>query len=158
MIVDVRTYNIVRRKMGEYLKLFETRALPVMRRHIGDPLGYFVVEHGPLHQVVHLWGYTDLADLERRRAARDADPDWADFWAIKWGDLLRPNTRHVGVKPVMLIDRWMRRKFRAGAPYDEFVRELLTATGLFGQAIGACQDHGVSTKTASISSRSSMLR
>lgn len=58
-----------------------------------------------------------------------ADPDWADFWAIKWGDLLRPNTRHVGVKPVMLIDRWMRRKFRAGTPYDEFVRELLTATG-----------------------------
>jgi len=58
-----------------------------------------------------------------------ADPDWADFWAIKWGDLLRPNTRHVGVKPVLLIDRWIRRKFRAGTPYDEFVRELLTATG-----------------------------
>ncbi|MGB0582919.1 MAG: DUF1553 domain-containing protein, partial [Limisphaerales bacterium] len=58
-----------------------------------------------------------------------ADPDWADFWAIKWGDLMRPNTRHVGVKPVMLIDRWMRRKFRAGTPYDEFVRELLTAVG-----------------------------
>jgi hypothetical protein len=58
-----------------------------------------------------------------------ADPDWADFWAIKWGDLLRPNTRHVGVKPVMLMDRWIRRSFRSGMPYDEFVRELLTATG-----------------------------
>ena len=58
-----------------------------------------------------------------------ADPDWADFWAVKWGDLLRPNTRHVGVKPVMLMDRWIRRKFRADISYDEFVRELLTATG-----------------------------
>ena len=79
MIVDVRTYNIVPRKMPEYLALFEKYALPVQRRYIGDPLGYFLVEHGPLHQVVHLWGYESLADLEAKRAARDADPDWADY-------------------------------------------------------------------------------
>lgn len=79
MIVDVRTYNIVPRKMPEYLALFEKYALPVQRRHIGDPLGYFLVEHGPLHQVVHLWGYESLADLEAKRAARDADPDWTDY-------------------------------------------------------------------------------
>ena len=79
MIVDVRTYSIVPRKMSEYLALFEKYALPVQRRHIGDPLGYFLVEHGPLHQVVHLWGYESLADLEAKRAARDADPDWADY-------------------------------------------------------------------------------
>ena len=34
----------------------------------------FVVEHGPLHQVVHFWGYDNLADLEMRWAKRDADP------------------------------------------------------------------------------------
>ena len=79
MIVDVRTYNIVPRKMGEYLALFESQALPVLRRHLGDPLGYFVVEHGPLHQVVHLWGYESLADLEQRRGARDADPAWGEY-------------------------------------------------------------------------------
>ena len=44
MIVDVRTYNIVPRKMKTYLALFEEHALPIQRRHIGDPLGYFVVE------------------------------------------------------------------------------------------------------------------
>ena len=81
MIVDVRTYNIVPRKMATYLGLFEQYALPVQRKHIGDPLGYFLVEHGPLHQVVHLWGYENLADLETRRAARDADPAWADYLA-----------------------------------------------------------------------------
>ena len=52
MIVDVRIYQIVPRKMGEYLKLFEEYGLPVQRRHLGDPLGYFVTEHGQLHQVV----------------------------------------------------------------------------------------------------------
>ena len=79
MIVDVRTYNIAPRKMKTYLALFEEFALPIQRRHIGDPLGYFLVEHGPLHQVVHLWGYQDLADLEKRRAARDADPAWTEY-------------------------------------------------------------------------------
>jgi len=28
---------------------------------------------------VHLWGYQDLADLEKRRAARDADPAWTEY-------------------------------------------------------------------------------
>lgn len=81
MIIDVRTYNIAPRKMKTYLALFEEFALPILRRHIGDPLGYFLVEHGPLHQVVHLWGYENLADLEKRRAMRDADPAWAEYLA-----------------------------------------------------------------------------
>lgn len=79
MIVDVRTYNIVPRKMAAYLELFEQYALPVQRRHIGEPLGYFVTLHGALNQVVHLWGFESLADMETRRAARDADPAWADY-------------------------------------------------------------------------------
>lgn len=81
MIVDVRIYQIVPRKMGEYLKLFEEYGLPVQRRHLGDPLGYFVTEHGQLHQVVHLWGFDSLADLEHKRAARNADPAWDDYMA-----------------------------------------------------------------------------
>ena len=81
MIVDVRIYNIVPRKMGEYLKLFEQYGLPVQRRHLGEPLGYFVTEHGQLHQVVHLWGYDSLADMEQKRATRNADPAWDDYMA-----------------------------------------------------------------------------
>lgn len=55
--------------------------------------------------------------------------DYADFWAVKWGDLLRPNTQRVGVKPVYLLDQWIREKFRDNTPWDAFVAELLTATG-----------------------------
>ena len=55
--------------------------------------------------------------------------DYADYWATKWGDLLRPNTQRVGVKPVYLLDDWIRQKFRANTPWDEFVTELLTAVG-----------------------------
>jgi hypothetical protein len=81
LIVDVRIYNIVPRKMKTYLSIFEEHGLPVQRRHLGEPLGYFVTEHGQLHQVVHLWGYASLADMESKRAARDADPAWADYMA-----------------------------------------------------------------------------
>ncbi len=58
-----------------------------------------------------------------------ADPDWADHWATRFGDLVRPNTLRVGVKGVYLMDRWLRRKLRANTPYDQLVREILTATG-----------------------------
>jgi len=85
MIVDIRTYNIVPRRMKAYLALFEEFAMPVQLRHIGAPLGYFVTEHGPLHQVVHLWRYDSLADLEQKRAQRDADPAWADYLARSEG-------------------------------------------------------------------------
>jgi len=56
-------------------------------------------------------------------------PEWADHWAIKWGDLIRPNPSRVGVKPVYLLDQWIRQSFRENKPWDRFARELLTAQG-----------------------------
>ena len=58
-----------------------------------------------------------------------ADPNYADHWAVKWGDLIRPNPVRVGVKPVYLLDLWLRDAFRQNLPYDVMVRELLTAQG-----------------------------
>jgi hypothetical protein len=58
-----------------------------------------------------------------------ADPNYADHWAVKWGDLIRPNPARVGVKPVFLLDLWLRDMFRRNVPYDAMVRELLTAQG-----------------------------
>jgi hypothetical protein len=56
-------------------------------------------------------------------------PNYADHWAIKWGDLIRPNPSRVGVKPVYLLDQWLREAFRKNMPYDQMVKELLTAEG-----------------------------
>jgi len=57
------------------------------------------------------------------------DPAYGDHWAVKWGDLIRPNPSRVGVKPVYLLDLWLRDSFRQNKPYDQLVRELLTAKG-----------------------------
>src|SRR4051812_5569128 len=56
-------------------------------------------------------------------------PEYADWWASKWADLLRPNPYRVGMKAVFNLDAWLRESFRQNKPYDRFVNELLTAQG-----------------------------
>jgi len=56
-------------------------------------------------------------------------PEYADFWANKWADLLRPNPYRVGIKATQSLDVWLRDVFRENRPYDQWVRELLTAQG-----------------------------
>ena len=88
MIVDVRTYTLIPRKMATYLELFEKHALPVMKRHGLELMGYYVSHFGPLNQVVHIWRSDSLADMERKRAARDADPAWGEFLSRTEGMVL----------------------------------------------------------------------
>ncbi|MBM3846505.1 MAG: DUF1553 domain-containing protein, partial [Verrucomicrobia bacterium] len=57
------------------------------------------------------------------------DPAYADFWANKWADLLRPNPDRVGVKSVFTLDQWLRDSFRANKSYDVFVKEVLLGEG-----------------------------
>ena len=76
MLVDLRRYTIVPGQLKNYLAVYEAHGLPVQRRHVGEPLGYFISEVGTLNQVVHLWGYADAADRARRRTAMEQDPDW----------------------------------------------------------------------------------
>ncbi len=56
-------------------------------------------------------------------------PEYADHWANKWADLLRPNAHRVGIKAALNFDCWLRDAFRQNKPYDHFVRELVTAEG-----------------------------
>ena len=79
MIIDHRTYTIAHGRTKEYIELFKIEALPIQERHLGKPIGYFETAIGSLNQVVHLWGYESLADMERKRSLRDADPDWAKY-------------------------------------------------------------------------------
>ncbi|MCY3012535.1 MAG: DUF1549 and DUF1553 domain-containing protein [Planctomycetota bacterium] len=75
-----------------------------------------------------------LADERSDRRVRWIDrvldqPEYADFWANKWADLLRPNPYRVGIKATYSLDHWLRQSFRKNLPHDQFVRELLTAQG-----------------------------
>jgi hypothetical protein len=56
-------------------------------------------------------------------------PEYADHWANKWADLLRPNPYRVGIKAVFSLDAFLRDSFRRNKPYDQFAREIITAQG-----------------------------
>jgi len=56
-------------------------------------------------------------------------PEYADFLANKWADLLRPNPYRVGIKTTYSLDAWLRDAFRKNLPHDEFTRRLVTAQG-----------------------------
>jgi len=75
-----------------------------------------------------------LADGSADKRARLVDallerPEYADHWANKWADLLRPNPYRVGIKATLSLDGWLRDAFRRNMPYDQMVRELVTAQG-----------------------------
>ncbi len=55
--------------------------------------------------------------------------EFADFWAIKWGDLLRVEERTLDRKGTATFHAWIRDSLATNKPVDLFVRELITARG-----------------------------
>ena len=75
-----------------------------------------------------------LADTRADKRARLVDelldrPEFADYWALKWADLLRINRRELGRKQAYQYYRWIHDNFRNNRPLDKFAAELLTAEG-----------------------------
>ena len=58
--------------------------------------------------------------------------EFADYWAMKWGDILRIKAEFpVNLWPnaAQAYHRWVRASIAENKPYDRFVREMLTASG-----------------------------
>lgn len=58
-----------------------------------------------------------------------ARPEYAKFWALKWGDLLKLTSKNVGEDGVYKYHRWVEKSVEENMPYDEFARQLLTGSG-----------------------------
>ncbi len=56
-------------------------------------------------------------------------PEYADYWALKWADLLRVDRQALGHKKAYAYYRWIRESLAQNKPFDQFARELLTAEG-----------------------------
>lgn len=75
-----------------------------------------------------------LADPAKDKRVRLVDallvrPEFADFWALKWSDLLRVDRQKLGQRDAYAYYRWIREQFAANRPLDQFARALLTAEG-----------------------------
>jgi hypothetical protein len=56
-------------------------------------------------------------------------PEFVDYWSYKWSDLFLVNSDKLPVQPMWSYYQWIRRNVEVNTPWDELVRDLLTATG-----------------------------
>jgi len=75
-----------------------------------------------------------VADRRRDRRARIIDqmlerPEFADFWALKWADLLRNEEKALDRKGIQGFQHWIRESIAENKPLDQFVREIVAARG-----------------------------
>ncbi len=71
-------------------------------------------------------------DPDKRKKAIERVLDRAefvDYWALKWGDLLRINRDALDEKGMWSFYNWVRASLRDNKPLDEFAREIITAEG-----------------------------
>ena len=77
---------------------------------------------------------TFLADSSATRRDHVIDrllvrPEFYDFWALKFADVLRSNGRLIQTKGAYVFHRWIRECLERNLPMDQLVRELLTSDG-----------------------------
>jgi hypothetical protein len=75
-----------------------------------------------------------LADTRPDKRSRWIDallerPEFADFWALKWSDLLRNEEKLLDRKGVQIFHHWIRQWIADGKPLNEMARQLLAARG-----------------------------
>ncbi len=66
---------------------------------------------------------------ERLVEALLARPEFVDYWAYKWSDLLLVSSRTLPKPAMWAYYAWVRNRVAADTPWDAVVRELVTATG-----------------------------
>lgn len=81
------------------------------------------------------------SDPDKRRQLIDAllqRPEYADYWAQRWADLLQADKDIIAPQGTVAMTRWIREQIQNNVPYDQVVRGVLTAQGsTFGHSPAA---------------------
>jgi hypothetical protein len=75
----------------------------------------------------------DKRDSQTKRAEKIEElissPEFVDHWTLKWSDLLMANRKYIQEKGVWAFRNWIRNSIATNQPYDQFVYQLMTASG-----------------------------
>lgn len=96
-----------------------------IRRLYLDVLGVL-----PSPEEVQVFLTSDAGD-KRDQLIEDvlARPEYADLWAMRWADVLRSTRKKISYRGTHNFRRYLVDVFARNRPFDEFARELVTATG-----------------------------
>jgi len=84
----------------------------------------------PTPEEVTAFNAADPADRREKTIDQLLErPEFYDFWALKFADVLRSNGRLIQPKGAHVFHRWIRSALAQEMPMDEFVRELLASDG-----------------------------
>ncbi len=56
-------------------------------------------------------------------------PEYADYWTMRWSDLLRVDKDAILPEGAVAMTRWLRQQLAENRPYDQIARDILTAEG-----------------------------
>lgn len=56
-------------------------------------------------------------------------PEYADYWTLRWGDILRCSRTNLGDKGMASLNSWIHDSVESNKRWDQFARELLLAQG-----------------------------
>ncbi len=75
----------------------------------------------------------DPRDSRTKRLAKIDElldsPNYVDHWTLKWSDLLLSNRKFINEQGVWAFRNWIRQGIATNTPYNEFVYDLMTASG-----------------------------
>jgi hypothetical protein len=130
---DVPEYNYIDTLV--YEKLRQVKVLPsnvctdsdFIRRIYLDLTGL-----PPQPEEVRAFLANPLPQREKREALVDrliGSPDYVEHWTNKWADLLEVNRKFLGEKGAAGFRAYIRHAVEANKPYNQFVEDILTASG-----------------------------
>ncbi|MFP6620262.1 MAG: DUF1549 and DUF1553 domain-containing protein [Pirellulaceae bacterium] len=76
----------------------------------------------------------DQPDKRNQEIQRVLERDeYADYWTLKWADILMVNPEKMGPRGAYEFHQWLHQQIQTNRPYDQWVRELITASGNSGK-------------------------
>jgi len=87
---------------------------------------------GTLPQAERVHAFLADKDLSKRAKLVDrllSSPEYVDYWAYKWSDLLLVSSRKLSTPAMWSFYRFVRRSVAENVPWDRFARSIVTAQG-----------------------------
>jgi hypothetical protein len=81
MVIDYRGYTLIPGTVDQFLELFKTEGLDIQIEILGNFLGIYRTEIGRVNEIIHLWGYENALERQRRRDILFQDPGFIEYVA-----------------------------------------------------------------------------
>ncbi len=124
-------HNFIDHHVFAKLRRLRIQPAPMCEDHVFVRRAFLdAIGRAPTMQEAQDFVWDQAADKRLRLVDRLlATPEFADFWALKFADILRVEEKVLDPQGVELFHAWIRQRMADGQPLDQFVRALVTGTG-----------------------------